>query len=261
MCERKRWQRAYIASLAVNTILIGCGAWYLTIAHDMVLPSSEPIEVTIADVGGGSSGGDGQNTLGPAISVPQSSKIVIPPAPVSVADAESIVQETVKTVGMSATTNIAVDAFNEGANGNGGAGTGTAGSGEGNGSSGAGSGTGEGTGTGTGGGSGDGSGDESGEGSDNTVHDVGSLLPLHTVAPVYPERLRKRGIEGQTVVCRLVVERDGSVSSVSVVSSSGYGAMDRAAVNALYQWTFSPVIIGGYAVRVTAIQPITFQLQ
>ncbi|WP_276626101.1 energy transducer TonB [Veillonella magna] len=263
MCERKRWQRAYIASLAVNTILIGCGAWYLTIAHEVVMPSSEPIEVTITDAGGGGSlESNGKNAVGPTISVPRSSKVVIPPMPTSLSEAEAMVQESVKTVEMNTSTHMSVGDFNESAVGNGGEdGTGGSGAGAGVGS---GIGNGDGNGGGTGDGNGPGSGgssDGGGEDSDDSVHDVGSLMPLHTVAPIYPERLRKRGISGQTVVCRLVVERDGSVSSVSVISSSGYGAMDRAAVNALYQWTFSPVIIGGHAVRVTAVQPVTFRLQ
>lgn len=260
MCERKRWQRAYIASFAVNTILIGCGAWYLTISHDIVVPSPEPIEVTITDVGG-SAGSGGKKTVGPAISVPKSSKVAIPPAPTSVSEAEATVQETVKTVELSASDNMPVETFNETATGNGGESSG-GGFGGGTGSgSGVGNGNGSGNGEGSGVGNGAGFGDGNDSGSDDSVHDVGSLTPLYTVAPVYPERLRRRGIGGQTVVCRLIVERDGSVSSVTVISSSGYGAMDKAAINALYQWTFSPVSMGGHSVRVTAVQPIMFQLQ
>lgn len=104
----------------------------------------------------------------------------------------------------------------------------------------AGSGTGTGTGTGTGSGSGSGSGNGSGNGSGE-----GSGVPvkpprlLREVAPVYPASARNSGATG-VVTVRILVGADGSVEDVTVVGSSGNGAMDNSVVTAVNKWRFSP---------------------
>lgn len=50
-------------------------------------------------------------------------------------------------------------------------------------------------------------------------------------APLYPESLRQQGVEGSVRVLILVGE-DDTIESVTVVNSSGYPAMDAAAVQA-----------------------------
>lgn len=104
----------------------------------------------------------------------------------------------------------------------------------------AGSGTGTGTGTGTGSGSGSGNGNGSGNGSGE-----GSGVPvkpprlLREVAPVYPASARNSGATG-VVTVRILVGADGSVEDVTVVGSSGNGAMDNSVVTAVNKWRFSP---------------------
>lgn len=104
----------------------------------------------------------------------------------------------------------------------------------------AGNGTGTGTGTGTGSGSGSGSGNGSGNGSGE-----GSGVPvkpprlLREVAPVYPASARNSGATG-VVTVRILVGADGSVEDVTVVGSSGNGAMDNSVVTAVNKWRFSP---------------------
>lgn len=106
----------------------------------------------------------------------------------------------------------------------------------------AGSGTGTGTGTGTG--SGNGSGEGSGEGSGNGSGE-GRGVPvkpprlLREVAPVYPASARNSGATG-VVTVRILVGADGSVEDVTVVGSSGNGAMDNSVVTAVNKWRFSP---------------------
>lgn len=95
----------------------------------------------------------------------------------------------------------------------------------------AGSGTGTGTGTGTGSGSGSGSGSGNGNGSGE-----GRGVP---VAPVYPASARNSGATG-VVTVRILVGADGSVEDVTVVGSSGNGAMDNSVVTAVNKWRFSP---------------------
>lgn len=104
----------------------------------------------------------------------------------------------------------------------------------------AGSGTGTGTGTGTGSGSGSGSGNGSGNGSGEGR---GVLVKpprlLREVAPVYPASARNSGATG-VVTVRILVGADGSVEDVTVVGSSGNGAMDNSVVTAVNKWRFSP---------------------
>lgn len=98
----------------------------------------------------------------------------------------------------------------------------------------AGSGTGTGTGTGTG--SGNGSGNGSGEGRGVPVKPP---RLLREVAPVYPASARNSGATG-VVTVRILVGADGSVEDVTVVGSSGNGAMDNSVVTAVNKWRFSP---------------------
>lgn len=104
----------------------------------------------------------------------------------------------------------------------------------------AGSGTGTGTGTGTGSGSGSGSGNGSGNGSgEGRGVPVKPPRLLREVAPVYPSSARNSGATG-VVTVRILVGADGSVEDVTVVGSSGNGAMDNSVVTAVNKWRFSP---------------------
>lgn len=104
----------------------------------------------------------------------------------------------------------------------------------------AGSGTGTGTGTGTGSGSGSGSGNGSGNGSgEGRGVPVKPPRLLREVAPVYPASARNSGATG-VVTVRILVGADGSVEDVTVVGSSGNGAMDNSVATAVNKWRFSP---------------------
>ena len=116
---------------------------------------------------------------------------------------------------------------------------------------GAGSGTGQGIGQGYGNGSGSGTGDGDGAGSGNgTGHGSGRDDGAAKVAkvpprflggsnPVYPEDLQDQGIGG-TVVLRLTVSADGTVTNVDIAGSSGISQLDKAAVKAAYTYSFAP---------------------
>lgn len=103
---------------------------------------------------------------------------------------------------------------------------------------GTGSGTGTGTGTGSGSGSGNGSGNGAGSGEGRGVPVKPPRL-LREVAPVYPASARNSGATG-VVTVRILVGADGSVEDVTVVGSSGNGAMDSSVVTAVNKWRFSP---------------------
>lgn len=105
-----------------------------------------------------------------------------------------------------------------------------------------GNGTGTGTGTGTGSGSGSGSGNGNGNGNGSGEGRGVPVKPprlLREVAPVYPASARNSGATG-VVTVRILVGADGSVEDVTVVGSSGNGAMDNSVVTAVNKWRFSP---------------------
>lgn len=111
----------------------------------------------------------------------------------------------------------------------------------------AGSGGGEGTGAGTGQGSGAGL----------------PVTPPYLVAstdPRYPPAARNREIEG-TVYVKMLVNDGGSVESAFVARSSGNDALDGAAVEAVYNWRFSPAKDTlGSPVRCYITMPVNFVL-
>lgn len=127
-------------------------------------------------------------------------------------------------------------------------GTSSGGQGEGGSGNGSGGGHGNGQGTGTGDGSGDGSGSGNGRGGGGGgTADPNSLVPAsapqltYRAQPAYPESLRRKNATG-TVGVSFVVGADGSVTSASVDSSSGYPEMDAAALEAVYEYTFAPAL-------------------
>ena len=130
--------------------------------------------------------------------------------------------------------------------------------------SGHGSGTGPGTGSGSGGGNGsghgtgNGSGTGSGGGSGNASVAVMPRI-VRKVDPTYPAAERNAGITGSGVV-RLLVNTDGTVDEVTLVSSSGNANLDQAAINAAYKWRFTSAIgTNGQKVRCYQRLPFTFK--
>lgn len=74
----------------------------------------------------------------------------------------------------------------------------------------------------------------------STVPEVPPQLTYRAM-PAYPENLRQQNVTGSVGVS-FVVGADGSVTSATVDSSSGYPEMDAAALAAVYQYTFSPAL-------------------
>lgn len=106
---------------------------------------------------------------------------------------------------------------------------------------GVGQGSGHGNGSGTGNGDGAGSGNGTGSGRDERAAKVAKVPPrfLGGSNPVYPEDLQDQGIGG-TVVLRLTVSADGTVTNVDIAGSSGISQLDKAAVKAAYTYSFAP---------------------
>ena len=62
---------------------------------------------------------------------------------------------------------------------------------------------------------------------------------LVKVLPDYPYAARDRHLEGSGLY-RLNIKPDGTVSSVTVLKSTGYILLDQAAIHAYRQWRFRP---------------------
>jgi len=77
--------------------------------------------------------------------------------------------------------------------------------------------------------------------------------------PQYPDRARREGWEG-TVLLRVLVDQEGKSKWVEVSRSSGYAALDGAAVETVKRWRFHPARQGEGRVESWVMIPIVFQL-
>ena len=107
---------------------------------------------------------------------------------------------------------------------------------------------------------GSGTGSGSGGGSGNASVAVMPRI-VRKVDPTYPAAERNAGITGSGVV-RLLVNTDGTVDEVTLVSSSGNANLDQAGINAAYKWRFTSAIgTNGQKVRCYLRLPFTFKLK
>ncbi len=79
------------------------------------------------------------------------------------------------------------------------------------------------------------------------------------VKPEYPSIARQAGLEG-TVVVKALVDKNGAVRDAKVARSSGYAALDNAAINASFKNTFTPGIQNGYPVACWVTYRVEFKL-
>ena len=79
-------------------------------------------------------------------------------------------------------------------------------------------------------------------------------------APRYPYKSRARGEQGK-VILRVVVNRKGRADEVTVVESSGFSRLDKAATKAVRKWRFQPARNNGLTARGVVQVPISFVLE
>ena len=77
------------------------------------------------------------------------------------------------------------------------------------------------------------------------------------VPPVYPPIAASAGIQG-VVILEATVGRDGRVEDVQVLRS--VGLLDKAAVNAVRQWEYAPLLLNGKAERFILTVTVSFSL-
>jgi len=77
--------------------------------------------------------------------------------------------------------------------------------------------------------------------------------------PSYPIQARRRGLQG-TVMLKVLVDASGSVADVRLAASSGHSILDRAAMNSVRSWSFSPGLSGGRPRQMWVMVPVRFAL-
>ena len=85
------------------------------------------------------------------------------------------------------------------------------------------------------------------------------VIPLVRIAPQYPARAARLGIEGW-VKMSVLIDSQGRVESVTVIEAKPERIFNRAAIKAIKRWRFRPKVVNGQAVSRTAEQQINFKL-
>jgi len=82
---------------------------------------------------------------------------------------------------------------------------------------------------------------------------------LEHVTPVYPEDLQRQGVEG-AVLIHAVISIDGRVLSATVMNSAVNKELADAALDAVRQWRYAPVLLNGAPVEATTTIAVNFVL-
>ena len=77
--------------------------------------------------------------------------------------------------------------------------------------------------------------------------------------PDYPETCKRANIEG-TVALLIITDRKGNVENTRLISPA-QPALDLAAVEAIRQWKFEPVVSKGRPVRAIFYMMVDFKLR
>ena len=81
---------------------------------------------------------------------------------------------------------------------------------------------------------------------------------IKNVRPVYPELARQAKVAG-TVIIEAVIGPDARVTDARV--SRSIPLLDRAALEAVSQWLYTPTLLSGVPVSVVMTVTVTFTLQ
>lgn len=82
---------------------------------------------------------------------------------------------------------------------------------------------------------------------------------LRRVEPIYPPLAVHAHLEG-VVILEAIVDRDGKVEEVKVLRTAG-ALLDNAAMTAVRQWQYSPVMLNGIAERFMLTVVLSFNLE
>ena len=78
---------------------------------------------------------------------------------------------------------------------------------------------------------------------------------------IYPAEAQQNGIQGRAI-CQFVIEKDGRVSDVLIIRSTGEPSLDKEAIRLIQSMPrWKPGMQRGKPVRVKYTVPINFRLQ
>ncbi len=81
------------------------------------------------------------------------------------------------------------------------------------------------------------------------------VIPLVRIAPEYPPRALRRGIEGWVQV-QFTITPTGAVTDATVVAADPPGLFDEAAIRSILRWRYNPKVEGGVAVERVGVQTV-----
>jgi protein TonB len=81
---------------------------------------------------------------------------------------------------------------------------------------------------------------------------------IRKIDPVYPELAKRARVTGRVILI-VTVDEEGAVSDIRI--SSGHPLLNDAAVTAVKQWRYSPTLLNGEPVPVTATVTVFFNLK
>ena len=91
----------------------------------------------------------------------------------------------------------------------------------------------------------------------SATYKIGSAKNPH---PTYPLIARKKGWEGRVLI-QAEIDREGNVSEIKVLESSGFNVLDNASLETLKKWKFTPAKIGNKFVDDTINIPVKFLIK
>lgn len=98
---------------------------------------------------------------------------------------------------------------------------------------------------------------------DDLIFEISDLdekpTPLVRIAPAYPSKLKRTGIQGKVWVVFVVDER-GNIAKARILKSA-HPDFSNAALEAINQWKFEPGKRGGKAVKTRVRIPLSFTLR
>ncbi|MGH8193886.1 MAG: energy transducer TonB [Woeseiaceae bacterium] len=81
------------------------------------------------------------------------------------------------------------------------------------------------------------------------------VIPLVRIAPEYPPRALRRGVEGWVQV-QFTITATGAVKDAVVVQADPPGLFDEAALRSIARWRYNPKVEGGVAVERVGVQTV-----
>ena len=79
------------------------------------------------------------------------------------------------------------------------------------------------------------------------------------VSPIYPPSAQSEGVEG-TVLLEAVIDKEGRPSGIKAVNSMVDPRLIEAAMEAVKQWRYNPVLLNGRPVEIVTTISVAFQL-